>query len=143
KHPSVKGIVFFTDCDSLGQTTQPNGSAGQMFVTHEGDVSKALPVMLSAARNTLRNNDDAENDVEALLYAQKTFPSASHLILIADNASQVKDMTSLGKIKKPVHIVLCRAPLDTNLAFQPDYYTIARQTRGSLHTLEDDLTPDR
>lgn len=142
-HPAVKGVVFFTDCDSLGRTTRPNGPTGQMFVTQEGDVTKVLPVMLSAARNTLHNDDDAENDVEALLYAQKTFPSASHLILLADNASQVKDMTLLDKIRKPVHVVLCGTPRDTTQAFQSDYYAIARHTRGSLHTLEDDLTPNR
>ena len=142
RQPSVKGIVFFTDCDSLGQQTRPGGPPGRMFVTHELSSSHVLPILLKAARNTVRNKDEAENNVEALLFAQRQFSSAKHLILIADNLSTVKDMNRVGQVKKPVHVVLCGTTgSDTAHAFQPDYYTIARQTGGSLHTLEDDLNP--
>ncbi|GAB4041789.1 hypothetical protein [Spirosoma jeollabukense] len=142
RHPSIKGIVFFTDCDSLGQQTRPGGPAGRMFVTHSWESTTALPTLLEAARNTVQNKDDAENDVEALLFAQKEFPDARHLILLADNISTVKDMALLNHVSKPVHVVLCGTTgSDTALAFQPDYYTIANQTNGSLHTLEDDFTP--
>ncbi|WP_460969108.1 hypothetical protein [Spirosoma migulaei] len=142
RNPAIKGMVFFTDCDSLGQQTRPGGPAGRMFVTRERDPAKALPILLDAARNTTRNNDDAENDIEALLFAQQTFPEAKHLILLADNISTVKDIALLSKVKKPVHVVLCGTTgSDTTRAFQPDYYRIASHTKGSVHTLEDDLTP--
>ncbi len=142
RKPSVKGIVFFTDCDSLGQQTRPGGPPGRMYVTRERDGATVLPTLLNAARNTVHNEDDAENNVEALLFAQNDFPNAKHLILIADNISRVKDMNLLKNVKKPVHVVLCGTTgSTTSLAFQPDYYTIATQTRGSLHTLEDDLNP--
>lgn len=142
RHPSIKGIVFFTDCDSLGQQTRPGGPAGRMFVTRSWESITALPVLLEAARNTVHNKDDAENDVEALLFAQKEFPDARHLILLADNISTVKDMALLNNVRKPVHVILCGTTgSDTALAFQPDYYAIANQTNGSLHTLEDDFTP--
>ena len=141
RNPAIKGIVFFTDCDSLGQQTKPGGPAGRMFVTRHRDVAAVLPVMIEAARNTVHNTDDAENDVAALLTAERLFPEAKHLILLADNRSSVKDMAGLGGVKKPVHVVLC-GPTDVpNLAFQPDYETIARQTNGSLHTIDDDLNP--
>ena len=139
---AVKGIVFFTDCDSLGRQTQPGGPAGRMFVTRERDVASVLPLMLEAARNTVHNDDDAENDVEALLFAQKTFPEAKHLILLADNMSQVKDINRIGGIEKPVHVILCGTTgSDLTQPFQPDHYTIASLTKGSLHTLEDDINP--
>lgn len=144
RNPAIKGLVFFTDCDSLGQQTRPGGPAGRMFITHELNPTKGLPVLVEAARNTIQNKDDAENDIEALLKAQQAFPEAKHLILIADNMSAVKDMTLLANVRKPVHVVLCGTTgSDTTLAFQPDYYTIASQTHGSLHTLEDDLIPSR
>ncbi|MVM39188.1 hypothetical protein GO730_19275 [Spirosoma sp. HMF3257] len=139
---TIRGMVFFTDCDSLGQQTRAGGPAGRMFITRERNPANALPILLDAARNTVHNDDDAENDIEALLAAQQAFPEAKHLILLADNISTVKDMALLTKIRKPVHVVLCGTTgSDTTLAFQPDYYTIANHTQGSLHTLEDDFTP--
>ncbi|GAB3540455.1 hypothetical protein [Spirosoma fluminis] len=113
-----------------------------MFVSRDWDAIKALPLMLRAARNTIQNDDEAENDVEALLYAQKTFPRAKHLILIADNISTVKDMRLLSNVTAPVHVVLCGTTgSTTELPFQNDYFAIASQTKGSLHTLADDFKP--
>jgi hypothetical protein len=143
RHPSVKALVFFTDCDSLGRQTQPGGPAGQMFVTRSSDAKLSLPVMIDAARNTMNNGDEAENDLEALLFAQRTFPDASHLILLADNSSPVKDMTLLNQIHKPVHVVLCGTTNRIDQAFQPEYLTLTKHTSGSLHTLEDDLNPKK
>lgn len=144
RNSSVKGFVFFTDCDSLGQQTQPGGPAGRMFVTRERKATAVLPMMLEAARNTVHNHDDAENTVEALLYAQKVFPDAKHLILLADNLSLVKDMIRLSGVQKPVHVILCGTTGGTlSQPFQTDYYTIASRTKGSLHTIDDDLDPDR
>lgn len=141
-NPSVQGMVFFTDCDSLGQQTYAGGLPGRMFISRSRDGATILPILLRAARNTVRNEDNDENDIEALLVAQREFPQAKHLILVADNMSQVKDMTLLGSISKPVHVILCGATnSSTGLAYQPDYATIASQTNGSLHTLEDDISP--
>ncbi|MBC8155784.1 MAG: hypothetical protein H7Z72_23085 [Bacteroidetes bacterium] len=135
----VQGIVFFTDCDSLGRETQP-GQSGQLFVTRGRTVQDVLPLMLASARNTMGNVADAENNIDPLVHAQRQFPEADHLILIADNSSTVKDMARLPELRTPVHIILCGPTQDTARAFQPDYHAIARQTGGSLHTLEDDLT---
>lgn len=142
RKPLVKGAVFFTDCDSSGNQTRPGGPPGRMFVTHELSSGTVLPVLLNATRNTVRNKDDAENNIEALLVAQQQFPETKHFILIADNMSTVKDMALLYSVKKPVHIVLCGTTgSEIEMPFQADYYTIARQTHGTLHTLEDDLNP--
>jgi hypothetical protein len=119
KHLPVRGIVFYTDCDSLGRETVPGGPPGQMFVTGPGDVGLTLPVMLAAARNTVANAQSAENDVEALLFAQQQFPAARHLVLLADNRSPVKDLDRLGGVTRPVHVVLCGAPGDSTKPFWP------------------------
>ncbi len=141
RNPAIKGILFFTDCDSLGQQTKPGGPAGRMFVTRDRDVASVLPVMIEGARNTVHNTDDAENDVAALLTAQRLFPGAKQLILIADNGSAVKDMSQLSGVKKPVHVVLCGTTDNTARPFMPDHYAIASRTNGSLHTIDDDLNP--
>jgi hypothetical protein len=138
-NPNIKAMVFFTDCDSLGQELQKSKAAGQMFATTNLQFESLLPTMLSAARNTKNNTYDPENDIEALLYAQKQFPTAEHLVLIADNSSAVKGMNQLSKIKKPVHVILCGITYDTTVAIQPHHFKIAARTRGSLHTNEDDI----
>ena len=137
-----KGFVFFTDCDSLGRETRSGGPAGQLFITQKLNGNEVLPLLLLAARNTINNRDEAENNIEALLAAQQRFPDARHLILLADNGSTVKDMHRLSELGKPVHVVLCGTTFDSAQAFQPDYRLIASRTNGSLHTLEDDLDPN-
>lgn len=140
---SVQGMFFFTDCDSLGQQTYPGGPPGRMFITRSHDAATMLPVLLRAARNTVRNEDNDENDVEALLVAQREFPQAKHLILVADNTSSVKDIALLPKVSVPVHVILCGTTNSSaGLAFQPDYARITDKTTGSLHTLEDDIWPE-
>jgi hypothetical protein len=138
---AIKGTVFFTDCDSLGNQTHKGSNTGQMFVTKEKTLKSVLPVMVKADQNTQNNKDGEENDLEALLYAQKNFPEAKHLILIADNDAPPKDMYLLPQIEKPVHVVLCGGTGDTTKAFQQEYFDIATKTGGSLHTLEDDIDP--
>ncbi len=138
-NPNIRAMVFFTDCDSSGQEIQKSKAAGKMFTATNLNFENLLPTMIEAARNTKNNTDDPENNIEALLFAQKQFPTAENLILIADNSTTVKGMNQLSKIKKPVHIVLCGTTFDTTVAIQPHYFKIAARTRGSLHTSEDDI----
>jgi len=138
RNTAVKGIVLYTDCDSLGRQTD-EARPGKFFVSRRRDVATLLPLLLAAARNTTANADRDENAAEALLFAQQQFPEAQTLVLVADGRSGVKDRAQLPALTKPVAIVQCGAPDEVELAFQPDYWNLARQTGGSLHTLEDDL----
>lgn len=138
---TIQGVVFFTDCDTMGLETSQNGPPGQFFVSHELTAAAVMPVMLQAARHTRNNQFPAENDLEALLFAQRQFPNAKNLILLADNGSPVKGMEKLGLLTKPVRVILAGTHTDSTQAFQADYEAIARQSGGSLHTIEDDLDP--
>lgn len=140
RNPNVLGTVFYTDCDSLGHETRPGGLPGTFFVTRECDVRLAWPTILAAARNTVHNELDPENVVEALRYAQRTFPQADHLVLLTDNSSGVKDMQLLTKLAKPVHVIACGVAATETEPFGAGQYQIALKTGGSVHTLEDDLS---
>lgn len=135
---SIKGIVFFTDCDSLGRQTRGR-LPGKMFTVRTKDELVLWDTMFAAINNTENNKDKPENNIEALLYAQKHFPDADEFVMIADNSTQVKDMKQLSKVKKKVHIILCGETYEKNLAFQSDYIQIAKKTKGTIHTLEDDI----
>lgn len=135
---SIKGIVFFTDCDSLGRQTRGR-LPGKMFTVRSKDELVLWDTMFAAINNTENNKDKPENNIEALLYAQKHFPDADEFVMIADNSTQVKDMRQLSKVKKKVHIILCGETYEKNVAFQSDYIQIAKKTKGTIHTLEDDI----
>jgi hypothetical protein len=138
ENTTIKGIVFFTDCDSLGRQSRGR-LPGKMYSVRSRDELVLWDTMFAAIRNTENNKDKPENNIEALLFAQKQYPDADEFVLIADNSSQVKDMRSLSKIKKKVHIILCGETYEKNYAFQSDYIEIAKKTKGSIHTLEDDI----
>ncbi len=138
ENTSIKGIVFFTDCDSLGRQTRGR-SPGKMFSTRKKDELVLWDTMFAAINNSENNKDKPENNIEALLYAQKNFPDADEIVMIADNSSQIKDMKISSKVKKKVHIILCGETYEKNLAFQSDYVQLAKKTKGSIHTLEDDI----
>jgi hypothetical protein len=135
---SIKGIVFFTDCDSLGRQTRGR-LPGKMFSVRKRDELLLWDTMFAAINNTENNKDKPENNIEALLYAQKHFPDADEFVMIADNSSEVKDMRLLSKVKKKVHVILCGETYQKNYAFQSDFIEIAKKTKGSIHTVEDDI----
>ncbi len=138
ENTSIKGIVFFTDCDSLGRQTRGR-LPGKMFSARKKDELVLWDTMFAAINNSENNKDKPENNIEALLYAQKNFPDADEIVMIADNSSQIKDMKLSSKVKKKVHIILCGETYEKNLAFQSDYVQLAKKTKGSIHTLEDDI----
>lgn len=135
---SIKGIIFFTDCDSLGNETRGK-LPGKMFMVKKKDELLLWDTMFAAINNTENNKDKSENNIEALLFAQKNFPEVDDFVMIADNSSHVKDMKNLSKLKKRTHIILCGETYKKDLAFQSDYVQIAKKTEGSIHTLEDDI----
>ncbi len=80
--------------------------------------------------------DCPENNIEALIALQKDSPKAKELIMVADNWARIKDKTLIGKIKKPVRIILCGVNKN---AINVDYLNLAYKTNGSVHTIERDI----
>src|SRR5437868_11190112 len=83
------------------------------------------------------NGGDApENDLEALISAVAHFPQAKEIVLVADNWASIKDMALIDKIKRPVHVILCGVYRGL---INADYVELAYRTKGSLHTMEEDI----
>lgn len=136
---NIQGFVFFNDCDSTGRALKVSDQPGQMFMAKSTKTSEVLRTMVEAARRGKANEDLQENDLEAIKYAGEQFPEAETIVLIADNVSPVRDIEMVKGVNKPVKIIVCGTTLDTEIALQPDYFTIAKKTGGSIHTIEDDL----
>src|SRR5690554_4643938 len=71
-----------------------------------------------------------------LLEAQKKYPHAKEIILIADNHSPIRDYSLIKDIKVPVRVILCGTKFNIN----NQYLNLARKTGGSVHTINEDLT---
>ena len=80
--------------------------------------------------------DSPENDVEAILTGLKYLKGHDEVILIADNDSDVRDLSLIRTLDVPVRIILCGK---RRKEIHDDYLTLAYQTGGSLHTLKKDI----
>ena len=75
--------------------------------------------------------------MEALIKGVKKAQPYKELVMIVDNNAPVKDISLLNQFNKPVHIILCGSYSGEVLV---DYLLIAWKTKGSVHTIEEDIS---
>lgn len=127
-------FAFFNDGDGKADDLKTLGSTGgvHQFRTNNIDtIAKYVYETIKAGDG----GDVPENDIEAILKALDQNPTVKELILIADNWSDMKDYNLRGRVTKPVHILLCGTDYGINL----QYLNLAMETKGSVHTLNQDL----
>lgn len=129
-------FVFFNDGDTTPDYRKRIGYTGGLYYVQ----SWMRDTILHHAETCRRNGyggDTPENDIEALLFAQKSNPKLKEIILIADNWAPVRDISLLSQLKIPVHVIVCGKGSDTPV--NPDLIQIFYATHGSIHTMEEDL----
>jgi hypothetical protein len=131
----VKYFTFFNDGDNMRDDLKRIGQTGGIYhvearTTRDIDSTARLAMM----RGT--GGDTPENYMEALLSASQKFPEASEIVVVADNYANIKDISLLSRMKKPVHVILC----GTETGINPHYLRLAFKTKGSVHTLGQDIT---
>ena len=132
----IKGLIFFNDGDSLKTHEKIITRTGGIYSSKSFDFD-TLSQLAFRCTKAGDGGDLPENDIEALLSAEKTFPDAQFNILIADNAHPPRDYMFANKLTKPVKIILCvKDPYDE---LHPFYLNLAIKTKGSIHTITDDL----
>lgn len=137
---SIQNFVFFNDGDDTPNKEKKIGSTGGIYATKTGSIDEALQ-MMEESKAAGTGGDFPENDLEALIYAQKNNPKAKALVLIADNMASVRDIKLLEQLSEtqiPVHILIARTE-DIDL-IRAEYWDIAIQTKGTIHTLEKDIS---
>lgn len=126
--------VFFNDGNNTPDAKKVIGHTGGLYFSNSAELSHILEKMGESV-NAGFGGDSEENDLEAALAGAAIQRPFDELILIADNYSPVRDMELLPKLKIPVHIILC----GTELGINTDYLEIAFKTKGSIHTLDQDI----
>ncbi len=126
--------VFFNDGDAKADHVKIIGQTGGIYFTEKSDMDQILETMKKTAKAGF-GGDGPENDVEALLAGEKKLRGLDELILVADNYSDMRDISLLSQLQVPVHVILC----GTDQGVNEEYLELAYKTKGSVHTIEQDI----
>jgi hypothetical protein len=136
KKNAIKHFVFFNDGNMKADDEKEIGNTGGIFYAPAQQISQLVQVMREVMISG-NGGDTEENDIEAILYGINRFNDYKDIILLADNKSNVRDISLLPAIKQPIHIILCGVNDSTPVNTQ--YLEIAKQTGGTLHTIDEDI----
>ena len=132
---SIRNFTFFNDGDNKADKKKKIGSTGGIYSIDAGNY-EAVEIMIQNAMKAGNGGDGPENNCEALIETIKKNPNAKEYVMIADNFANIKDIELIKQINKPVHIIICGTG---NFIVNTDYLDLARATKGSLHSIEQDI----
>ena len=131
----INYFTFFNDGDNKSDRKKKIGSTGGIYNIEAGNY-EAVTLKIQDAMSAGCGGDAPENNCEALIEAIKHKPDAKEYVMIADNFANVKDIELMKSINKPVHIIICGTG---NFMINTDYLDLARATKGSIHSVEQDI----
>jgi len=130
-YPTIKAVALFNDGNMVPNQYKKIGETGGINLLLKDITPDRL---ISLAVKTMRdgNGGDApENNVEAVLALLKNCKDCSTILVVCDNHATPRDMSLAQNIDKTVHWIICGdGPLNA------DYLTLARNSRGIIHTYE-------
>ncbi len=127
-------FLFFNDGDSKGDEDKIIGKTGGIYTVFSDSYDEVEKTIVKAMTNG-GGGDAPENNIEALLEAEKLCEKCDSVVMIVDNWAPVKDISLLLKSKKPVKVVVCGVMDRIN----KDYLKLVRDSKGSLHLIEEDI----
>jgi hypothetical protein len=129
-------FVFFNDGNNMPDEKKIIGATGGIYHSAQA-TSDSIRRLMTKVINAGSGGDIPENNMEALIKGSKKSTPFNDLIMVVDNDSPVKDIELLKDFHYPVHIILCGA---SHGVINPDYLLIAWKTKGTIHTIEEDIT---
>ena len=128
-------FCVFNDGDNKLTVDKEIGTTGGIYGTDSQELDSIVSVMgLTMEKGW--GGDSPENDIEAVLYGIEKYPQFKEVVLIADNFGVPRDMALLSKINVPIRVIVCGTK---KKPVEPIYLDLAKQTGGSVHTIEEDL----
>lgn len=137
KDTTSQHFVFFNDGDKKRDEDKKIGATGGVYHCKAKTVDELIFIMESTIKKG-QGGDAPENPVEAILFGLNKSGKVDDVILIADNWAKARDIKLLARIKVPVRVVLCG--VYEGMEINEDYLNIAYKTKGSVHTIEQDIT---
>jgi hypothetical protein len=127
-------LVFFNDGDAIPDDKKIIGRTGGIYYSKSPTVD-SFNRFAARVSSAGYGGDVEENNMEALIKAINVATPFTHLVMVADNRSPVRDIQLLKDFTHPVRIILCGGG-----APHEDYLQIAWKTKGSIHTIDEDIT---
>jgi len=127
-------LVFFNDGDGKPDGEKVLGETGGIHYClkcNEKQLEKTVQETIAGGTG----GDAPENNIEALIKSIARVKPTQPVVMIADNKAPVKDIVLLDQVTTPLRIILC----GVNGPIHPDYIKMAYATKGSLHTVKEDI----
>jgi len=137
KDTAQQYFVFFNDGDNKKDSEKKIGVTGGVYVCKAKNTEDLVNTMKLCIKKG-EGGDSPENVIEAILTGLKKVRKPDNIILIADNWAKVRDISLLPRVKIPVRVILCG--VYEGMEINTDYLNIAYKTKGSIHTIEQDIT---
>jgi len=131
----AENYTFFNDGDKKTDAEKVIGSTGGIYSGKASSIEQLKNLLFQAMMGGY-GGDIWENNLEATLEAIHQCPACGDFIMIADNFATPRDLSLWYKVTIPIHIILCGTSGGVNV----DYLNLALKTKGTLHTLERDIT---
>lgn len=131
----IQHFTFFNDGNRTPDRKKVVGQTGGIYHSKANDFDELMKVAFKTM-NKGNGGDAPENDIEALLKGIDKCPNCEEIILIADNYANMRDFSLIENINKPIRVILCGTKLGINI----QYLELARVTKGSVHTIEQDIS---
>lgn len=129
-----KYFVFFNDGDDKDDKEKKVGVTGGIYSVFTSQYDEVEKTIIKAMTNG-SGGDAPENNIEALIESNKICKDCDSVIMIVDNWAPIKDISLLKLYSKPVKVVVCGVFDRIN----KDYLKLARDTKGSIHLIEEDI----
>jgi hypothetical protein len=129
-------FIFFNDGNNCSDAGKKTGKTGGIYYCKSKNKDSVFN-MAARCMHSGYGGDIQENNIEAILFAIKANPKLKEIIMIADNWAPMRDYVLMSQIKIPVHIIICGKPAD--MPINTEYLDLARHTKGSIHTVEEDI----
>lgn len=137
KDTTSQHFVFFNDGDKKRDEDKKIGATGGLYHCKAKTVDELISTMELTIKKG-QGGDAPENPVEAIIFGLNKSGKVDDVILIADNWAKARDIKLLARIKVPVRVVLCG--VYEGMEINEDYLNLAYKTKGSVHTIEQDIT---
>ncbi len=137
KDTTSQNFAFFNDGDKKRDEDKKIGATGGIYFCKAKTVEELISTMEMTIKKG-QGGDAPENPIEAIIYGLNKSGKVEDVILIADNWAKARDIKMLARIKVPVRVILCG--VFDGMEINEDYLNIAYKTKGSVHTIEQDIT---
>lgn len=130
----VHRIIFFNDGDNKPDKKKVIGAVGGIYHVPQGSSFSDVFDWAVSTMEKGHGGDVPENNIEAILEAQRTH-QADSVLMICDNFAIPRDMYLIPEVKIPIHLIVCGTEGGINTA----YLDMVRATKGTLYTVEKDF----